>query len=376
MVFAIQRGAIIKAKKVVVYGPEGIGKTSFAADFPRPVFIDTEGGSSAYDLARLPRPTSWTMLRQEIEQIISDKTSCSTLVIDTIDWAEQLCISHVCATHQVNSIEDISYGKGYVYVIEEFGRLLNRLSDLVDLGVNVVLTAHCLIRKFEQPDELGTYDRYELKLGQKAGSKVSALVKEWSDMLLFANYKTLVTVDAKTKKAKAAGGQRVMYTTHHPNWDAKNRCDLAEELPFNYESIRVVVERDPQEVKEADAAAVAEQAQQTKQAEIPQALASPPQRKGGLPRKPTIAPMPPVHAPQATAVAEEIPPKLLELMQDSEVTAAEIHRIVAIKGYYPAAMPIMSYDPQFIEGCLIGAWDQVFEGIRALREQDKIEVPF
>lgn len=358
MVFVIQRGAIIKAKKVVVYGPEGIGKTSFAADFPRPVFIDTEGGSSAYDLARLPRPTSWTMLRQEIEQIIGDKTSCSTLVIDTIDWAEQLCISHVCATHQVNSIEDMAYGKGYVYVIEEFGRLLNRLSDLVDLGVNVVLTAHCLIRKFEQPDELGTYDRYELKLGQKAGSKVSALVKEWSDMLLFANYKTLVTVDAKTKKAKAAGGQRVMYTTHHPNWDAKNRCDLAEELPFNYESIRVVVERDPQEVKEADAAAVAEQAQQvTVQATV---------------QAPQVAPEP----AQPVAQAEQIPPKLLELMQDSEVTADEIHRIVAIKGYYPAAMPILNYDPQFIEGCLIGAWDQVFAGIKTLREQDKIEVPF
>ena len=60
------------------------------------------------------------------------------------------------------------------------------------------------MRKFEQPDELGAYDRWELKLGKKTSSQISPLVKEWADMVLFANYKTYaVAVDKDGKKFKA-----------------------------------------------------------------------------------------------------------------------------------------------------------------------------
>ena len=105
-------------------------------------------------------------------------------------------------------------------------------------GVHVVLTAHAQMRKFEQPDEMGAYDRYEMKLGKKTGSQISPLVKEWADMVLFANYKTLtVQTDDKGQKFKAQGGKRVMYTSHHPCWDAKNRFGLADELPFEYAQI-------------------------------------------------------------------------------------------------------------------------------------------
>ena len=183
----ITKGKIQKAKKVVVYGPEGIGKSTFAARFPDPVFIDTEGSTAAMDVARLPRPTSWNMLLEEVEYIKSHPGECRTLVIDTIDWAEQLCVEHICSIHNKKGIEDFGYGNGYVYTKEEFGRFLNRLTDVIEAGINVALTAHAQLRKFEQPDELGAYDRWELKLGKKTSSQTSPLVKEWADMLLVAN---------------------------------------------------------------------------------------------------------------------------------------------------------------------------------------------
>lgn len=186
----ITKGKIQKAKKVVIYGPEGIGKSTFAARFPGAVFIDTEGSTNDMDVARLPRPTSWNMLFDEIEYIKTHTNECRTLVIDTVDWAELLCVEHICAVHNKKGIEDFGYGNGYVYTKEEFGRFLNKLSDLIEIGINVVLTAHAQLRKFEQPDELGAYDRWELKLGKKTQSQTSPLVKEWADMLLFANYKT------------------------------------------------------------------------------------------------------------------------------------------------------------------------------------------
>ena len=185
----ITRGVQSRAQKTVIYGPEGVGKSQLASQFPEPLFIDTEGSTGNMDVARLDKPTSWTMLMNQIAFVKSNPTVCKSLVIDTIDWAERLCIEHICASHNKKGIEDFGYGNGYTYVSEEFGRLLNRLQELVDIGVNVVLTAHAQIKKFEQPDEMGAYDRWELKLGKKTTSQTAPLVKEWCDLLLFCNYK-------------------------------------------------------------------------------------------------------------------------------------------------------------------------------------------
>ena len=58
MDFTITTGKVETAKKVVIYGPEGIGKSTLAARFPQPLFIDTEGSTKELDVARLPAPTA------------------------------------------------------------------------------------------------------------------------------------------------------------------------------------------------------------------------------------------------------------------------------------------------------------------------------
>ena len=257
----IIKGKIPGAKKVVVYGPEGIGKSTFASMFPDPLFIDTEGSTKDMDVARTPTPSSWMMLMEQVMEVKRTPGLCQTLVIDTADWAEMLCIVQICDKNHKGSIEEFGYGKGYTYVQEEFGRLLNLLEEVVKTGVNVVLTAHAKIRKFEQPDELGAYDRWEMKLTKQT----APMVKEWADMVLFCNYKTFaVNVDgqgAQKGKNKAQGGKRVMYTTHHSCWDAKNRYGLADEVPFEYDSIRHIIEQaqtgtsSPIEKREAPATA-------------------------------------------------------------------------------------------------------------------------
>lgn len=228
----ITKGKVESAKKVVIYGPEGIGKSTLASQFPDPVFIDTEGSTKELDISRYPTPEYWKMILDFIEDA-NEERQFKTVVIDTADWAEQFCIKSVCEMHSVKGIEDIGYGKGYVYVSEEFTKLLRECDKLVEAGINVVFTAHAQMRKFEQPDELGAYDRWEMKLSKK----VAPLLKEWADMVLFCNYKTTVITDSKTQSKKASGGKRVMYASHHPCWDAKNRFGLPEQMEMEFSQI-------------------------------------------------------------------------------------------------------------------------------------------
>ncbi len=110
--YTVSSGVIHAPVKVVLYGPEGIGKSTFAAKFPSPVFIDTEGGTKKLNVNRLPQPTSWAMLMDEANEVRLGHIPCGTLVIDTADWAERLCIRAVCDRANVKGIEDFGYGKG------------------------------------------------------------------------------------------------------------------------------------------------------------------------------------------------------------------------------------------------------------------------
>lgn len=371
----ITRGKRARAQKVVIYGPEGIGKSSFASQFPDPVFIDTEGSTDNMDVARLDKPTSWTMLVNEIAFIKANPTECKTLIVDTVDWAEQLAVAHVCSQHGKQGIEDFGWGKGYTYVQEEMGRFLNALSDLVDMGINVVLTAHAQIKKFEQPDEMGSYDRYELKLGQKTGSKTAPLVKEWADMVLFANYKTFVMTTDNAKK-KAQGGERVMYTNHRPAWDAKNRHGLPDEMPFNYAGIAHIfasqqVQAPQPKVEQLQT--VAPEPQQT----TPQAP-EPIQEELPLDMS-TVAETPQNEAPVEQQVVHaqyhaSLPKSLTDLMEQGNVTEEELQKVAYIRGHFPLGTPIENFPPDYWD-MIVSHWQATMEVIQNQVRADP-ELPF
>lgn len=229
MALKIVSGVQARPQKVVVYGVEGIGKSTLASQFPAPLFIDVEGGTSQLDVPRIANVNSWPMLMQTVEEVANTDAICQTLVLDTADWAERLCVEYVCQKLHVTGIEDVGYGKGYTYLQEEFSKLLDLCSNCVKRGKNVVILAHAKMRKFEQPDEMGAYDRWELKLSKQC----APITKEWADMVLFLNYKTIVTT-TKDGKNKASGNKRIIHTVHQACWDAKNRHGLPEELPLEW----------------------------------------------------------------------------------------------------------------------------------------------
>lgn len=380
MALNITRGVVPKAQKVVVYGPEGVGKTTFAADFPDPLFIDVEGSTEHYDVARTDAPKSWAALIDQVREVKRDRP-CSTLVIDTADWAERLCMEHVCAQNKWESIETPGYGRGYNQAVEEFCRLLDALSDVAEAGVNVVLTAHAAIRKFEQPDEAASYDRWELKLinGNKASD--SAKVKEWADALLFANYKTIVEVvgDGKSAHGKARNGQkRVMKTQHHACWDAKNRWGLPDEAPLEFAQIAAFVPAAPPAVSSRPA----EVAKVPSAPPAPPAASAPPAAPAKAAPKPvrsiTFAQDGSVVSDSAKAAASGLPEywaPALQLMEKDGVSVEEVRAMSAAKGFFSADTPVENYPEEYVRGGIVAQWPKCLANVEAMREEAE-PVPF
>lgn len=405
----ITRGAIPTGQKVIIYGPEGIGKTTLAAQFPGAVFIDTEGSTKNYDVARLPTPSSWEMLKAEAEYPLTHPGEVGTLIIDTADWAEKLCNRAVCAKANKAGIEDFGYGKGYTYAAEEFGRLLDILERLTAQGIHVVITAHAQLRKVEQPDEMSSYDRWELKCSKQ----LSPILKEWADMVLFCNYKTMV-VQTKDGKGKAQGSRRVMYTTHNACWDAKNRVNLSDELDMDWRCIAFAfapnadlsnqycppaVNMPPAPLQmppQTENMTVAPPVPPTPPAppvppapaQMPPAppnVAAPPVPSTPLEpiQTPPAAPMPapktaplaltpdpPVvmaAPPDAADLYAGIDPALADLMRQNNVSPQELQQAVSSKGYLPAALPVSQYPADFVAGCLVAAWPQVLQLVQQMR---------
>ena len=377
----ITKGKRARAQKVVIYGTEGIGKSSLASQFPEPLFIDTEGSTDNMDVARLDKPTSWIMLNNQIAFIQANPTVCKTLVIDTIDWAESLCVDNLCAMHGKKGIEDFGYGNGYVYAKEEMGRFLNKLQDLIEIGINVVLTAHAQIRKFELPDEMGSYDKYELKLGKKTSSQTAPLVKEWADLLLFCNYKTYLISQEKSTKKKAQGNQRVMYTEHNPAWDAKNRHGLPSELPLDYSSIAHIFKtEEKEEVKKTVQTEFKDEKKEQLQFEQPKYngdLEAPKIEKtqeekimdnfGDIVKEVENTPVENLVDPFIEK-PDYIPQPLWDLMQQDNITEEDIQLVTESKGYFPKGTPMSVYNEQgYLTGYIIPKW----EGLKELLKQIK-----
>jgi hypothetical protein len=232
MALKIERGRRHSPVRAVVYGTEGIGKSTLAAAFPSPVIFDTEEGTHHLDVARVSIG-SWDELRAAIAEIGGGRGEFRTVVIDSADWAERLLVEHLLAEHKQKSIEGFGFGKGYTLLAEGFGRLLTQCDALIGVGLNVVFVAHSKVQRTSPPDMADGFDRYELKLTKQT----APLLKEWCDLLAFCNYKTAVTEGSDGRKKATGGKRRLMHLERAAAWDAKNRYGLDAELPMTIESL-------------------------------------------------------------------------------------------------------------------------------------------
>lgn len=230
---SIRKNDAIAAPRLMVYGVEGIGKSTFAAGAPNPIFICTEDGLGSLSVDHFPLAASYADVLAAIGTLYADKHEYQTVALDSLDWLEAMIWRDVESKYDA---KDLAYGKGAVIAAEKWREVLDGLNALRnDKGMAVILIAHCTIKRFDSP-ETEPYDRYQPKLQDRS----SALIREWCDAVMFANYKTIVKKDDvgfnKTVARGISTGERLLYTAERPAYQAKNRYSLPESIPLSWDA--------------------------------------------------------------------------------------------------------------------------------------------
>lgn len=224
-------GKIVKPHFVLLYGEPGIGKSSWAAAAPSPIFLCSEDGADELGVARI-KLTSLSDLRAILNELLTSAHEYKSIVIDTVDHFEQLIFAEVAKDKGKKTIEDIGFAKGYIYALDywfEITGLLERARN--EKKMNIVLLAHSIIKAHNDPQLDAPYDTYLIKLHQKAAE----FLRDRVSCVLFATYKTYLH-EKESQKTKAYGdGSRVVYTEKRPAFIAKNRFNLPFEIPLNFD---------------------------------------------------------------------------------------------------------------------------------------------
>jgi len=230
---SIKKNTAIAAPRIMVYGVEGIGKSTFAASSPDPIYILTEDGLGSLKVAHFPIASSFKDVMDAIGSLYADKHEYKTVVLDSLDWLEAIIQREI---EQKYEAKDLAYGKGAVIAAERWREILDGLNALRnDKGMIVILIAHTTIKRFDSP-EVEPYDRYQPKLQERS----NAVCREWVDALLFANYKTIVKKDDvgfnQTSNRGISTGERMLFTSERPAYMAKNRYNLPESIPLSWDA--------------------------------------------------------------------------------------------------------------------------------------------
>lgn len=227
LIMEIIKKKIIQPPRIILYGPEGVGKTTFGAGAPNPLFICAERGADNFDVHRV-NCTTYAEAKEVLNYLATKKHDYQSLVIDTIDWLEQAIIDDFCKAANKDSISDFGHGKGYILMEDKIRKFTKGLDALRDKGLNIILLAHSKIERFNDPELQEPIDRWQLKTQKRT----APIYKEWCDNMLFCNH------DRSVLDGKAIGGyERLLWGTHTAARDAKSRHGIGDKIKLQWSAI-------------------------------------------------------------------------------------------------------------------------------------------
>ena len=245
---SLKTGVSKAPPRILMYSPEKLGKTTWAANAPNPIFLRTEDGEGKLEM------TSWDLKSYDdfieaINVLTTQEHSFQTIVIDTIDWFEPMIFAKVIQDRPQNekgkvvtNIDDYGYGKGYLYALDYWSQVIDGLNYLrTTKDMMVILLAHTQIKSYSPPDS-EAYDRFTLKMNEKASEKFM----EFVDCIFFGRKKIFLKEDDKGKmKAIGSSDAREIMTESLPSFRAGNRYNLPASIPLDSKAWDVIASNIP-----------------------------------------------------------------------------------------------------------------------------------
>lgn len=216
---------------IVIYGVDGIGKTTLATEAEGAVYLHTRGENLPSGL-KTPkvRLNDYRDIKDYLEDLLYDDHDFKWVILDALDGIEPLVWEEVCYEHNKKSMEEFGFGKGYLFADEFWGEILDLLVKLKEEGIGVIVLAHPSIELFQSPIT-EPYNRYTIKIHKRA----NALIREAADIVAFMNHRVSVKeveVTRGKKVSHAEGKARMIYLTGEAAWDAKNRYSMPDKLEY------------------------------------------------------------------------------------------------------------------------------------------------
>lgn len=229
-----------KPLRVMIYGSEGVGKSTLGAKSENPIFISPEGGTdqltdiNGKPVKSIADVNTWDDVLAALVSLMNEKHDFKTLVLDSADWVEKLAHQKIIGESGKDIIRaNGGYGAGYRQSEVMHKHLIEALSHLRELkNMNIIIIAHTHVRPVKDPEMLEQYDSFEIKCHEF----VSSLYREWVDGLFFVRFNTYLKTDESGKSKALTDGGRTLYTVKKPAFQAKNRYGMPESLPFTFDS--------------------------------------------------------------------------------------------------------------------------------------------
>jgi hypothetical protein len=229
--------------RAVFYGSDGVGKSTLCAAAPGAVFINLEdGGLDHIDARAVKRPESWAEIIDAVDAL-AEYERCGSIVIDSLDWAEQICWSYVCEMgddkgRKMRNIEAFGFGKGYVAAVNEWRNLLAALARAGQRGKHVLLTAHAARKMVKNPSG-EDYEQWQIKLHERA----AGVIREWVHIVAFAEL-DIATVTEKDDGGRTKAhftGKRILRTQPGSGYQGKSRLALPPKIPLDWSAFFAAV---------------------------------------------------------------------------------------------------------------------------------------
>jgi phage nucleotide-binding protein len=222
---------------LTIFSEAGLGKTTLAAMFPKPVFIRTEDGTTSLqgndDVALFPLAASVQDVLDAIEALATQPHDYKTVVLDSItQLADMIEREVVAADPKAKTIVEAAggFGKAYIVASEKHRMIREWIGALAyEKGMNVVFIGHADVEKVPSPD-MDEFSRYTVRMHKKALPHYTDNV----DLVGFIRLKTFTVTKGDKVQAKSTGEREIICFPVASNV-SKNRFGISEPLPFTFD---------------------------------------------------------------------------------------------------------------------------------------------